>query len=109
MSLIEDIKAKVLELHEEAKAKKSWTTDVRWYDVIEELELDEIEDEIVGESRWMVQRSIVVGRDGEYVRINHESGATEMQDNNGAQDELDSLEEVEPVEKTVIVYVRKKS
>ena len=109
MSLIEDIKAKVLELHEEAKAKGRWTTDVRWYDVIDELELDEIEDEIVGQSRWTTQHAIVVGRGDEFVRFYHDAGSTEYSDSTGAQNELDSLEEVERVEKTVVVYARKKS
>jgi hypothetical protein len=67
-------------------------------------ELVRVEDEIVGERRWSIERRMVFSHDGHYWAVNYETPATEMQDIEPFDDDLVECVEVYPREKITIVY-----
>lgn len=101
MSLADDIKTFVKANVDEPFIK--W-----WDEIFNRMELEEIEDEIVNQGRWDTTHAIVVKRGDEYARVYHSRGSTEYQENDDPIDEVDSVVDVVPVEKTVIVYEVKK-
>ena len=71
------------------------------------MDLEEVYSEIVDQSRWMTYYQVVVKRGDEYAQYYWGKGSTEMQENESVQESLDSLIDVVPQQKTVIVYVEK--
>jgi hypothetical protein len=66
---------------------------------------DEVQNTIVGHRRWSVDHEMIFKYNGKLYRANYSVGATESQDE-GPWEYEDEVEvtEVNPVEKTVIVY-----
>jgi hypothetical protein len=63
-------------------------------------------DRQTGTSRWSIIHEVVVQRlsDGKFFKSTYRTGATECQDERPYENTLPIFTEVEPVERTIIVY-----
>lgn len=65
-----------------------------------------IEEKIIGKSRWSIKYNLVFEKDGTLYQTRYSEGATELQAEKPfdyADDEIE-CQEVQPVEKIIIVY-----
>lgn len=67
----------------------------------DDLPFEEVSNEIVGTSRWSIAHEIVYKHDGRFWEVRYDEPATEYQD---WESYGTTVREVEPVEKTIIVY-----
>jgi hypothetical protein len=76
---------------------------------VDNLEL--IEDEFVGTSRWTNNHRMILKHDDKYYAVDYQQGATEYQDVDMFDDRDGTVEatEVEPVEVTTTVYKNKRT
>ncbi len=65
-----------------------------------------ISDDMTFKSRWHIHHSLVFGHGGKFWQVNYQVGATENCEESAFENDGDEIActEVEPVEKTIVVY-----
>jgi hypothetical protein len=76
-----------------------------WEEVWAEVGAKVVNEEMVDESRWSIYYDVTVQLADQFFTVTVGRGATEYQENNEVEDDLDSLVEVRPVEVVVTKYV----
>lgn len=81
--------------------------------VDEDFDLDDgikvISDKIIDNRRWAIEHKVIFKFQDKFYKFYYDAPATEMQDGCGyfadyADDDLIDVDEVHPVEKTIIIY-----
>lgn len=94
-----------MSLLDELKAVEPGYNGITNWTVLDEVEnLEEVDNEFVGDGRWENFYVAVFKRDDEYVALHYSEPATEMQE--GQDQSVAEFYEVRPVEVTVTKYER---